>query len=109
MQSFAFTPGDVLDHPGITAGFNVPDLHMINFFSKNGQLFMTSFMALEETTMASQETITLAAGDTIPVKPMFLYGFGDYRFLIRNFYPNRNWWHRQGLVLRYESRWILVG
>jgi len=88
MQSFAFTPGDVLDHPGITAGFNVPDLHMINFFSKNGQLFMTSFMALEETTMASQETITLAAGDTIPVKPMFLYGFGDYRFLIRNFYPS---------------------
>ena len=37
---------------------------------------------------ASQETVTLAAGDTIPVKPMFLYGFGDYRFLIRNFYPS---------------------
>jgi len=88
MQSFTFQQGDVLDHPGFTAGFDVPQEHMINFFLGNGQLYMTSFMPLEETTMATQETVTLAAGDTIPVKPMFLYGFGDYRFLIRNYFPS---------------------
>ncbi|HPF50053.1 MAG TPA: cytochrome c biogenesis protein CcsA [Draconibacterium sp.] len=88
MQSFTFQQGDVLDHPGFTAGFDVPQEHMINFFQQNGQLYMISFMPLEETTMATQETVTLAAGDTIPVKPMFLYGFGDYRFLIRNYFPS---------------------
>ena len=88
MQSFSFRQGDVLDHPGITAGFEVPGKFLINFFLQNGQLFMTSLLPLEETTMASQETVTLNAGDTIPVKPMFLYGFDDYRFLIRNYYPS---------------------
>ena len=88
MQSFTFMPGDVLDHPGFNAGFNVAGKHMINFFLENGQLYMTSIMPLEETTMATQETVTLNAGDTIPVKPMFLYGFGEYRFLIRNFLPS---------------------
>ncbi len=88
MQSFSFQQGDVLNHPEFTADFDVAQQHMVNFFLQNGQLHMTSQMPLEETTMASQETVTLAAGDTIPVKPMFLYGFGEYRFLIRNYLPS---------------------
>ncbi len=88
MQSYMFSIGDVLNHPGFTAGFNVPQQYMVNFFLQDGQLFMTSVAPLEETTMATQETITLNAGDTIQVKPMFLYGFGDYRFLIRNYLPS---------------------
>ena len=88
MQSFIFSRGDVLSHPEFTAGFDVPQENMVNFFLQNGQLFMTSFYALDEMTMATQESVTLNAGDTIPVKPMFLYSFGDHRFLVRNFYPS---------------------
>ncbi|WP_340111286.1 cytochrome c biogenesis protein [Maribellus mangrovi] len=88
MQSYMFQLGDVLDYPGFTAGFNVPDEKLINFFLQDGQLYLSSFAELEETTMASQETVAFNSGDTIPVKPMFLYGFGDYRFLVRNYYPS---------------------
>ena len=38
--------------------------------------------------MASQETVTFTAGDTIPAKSMFLYGFEGFQFLLRNFYPS---------------------
>ncbi len=87
MQSYTFTPGAVLNYPGLTAGFEVSDRKMVNFFMQGESLFMTSDVALEETTMASQETKAFNPGDTIAVKSMFLYGFGDYRFLIRNFHP----------------------
>jgi cytochrome c-type biogenesis protein CcsB len=85
MQSYSFRKGDVLNYPGFTAGFEVNEERAVNFFMLNGQLFMTSFAELEETTMASQETIVFSPGDTIPVKPMFLYGFGEFRFLLRSF------------------------
>ncbi|MFV0591266.1 MAG: cytochrome c biogenesis protein CcsA [Draconibacterium sp.] len=88
MQSYTFTRGAVLNSPGFTAGFEAGNQRMVNFFMKGDALFMTSERTLEETTMASQETVTLNAGDTIPVKPMFLYGFGDYRFLVRAFHPS---------------------
>jgi len=88
MQSFAFRRGDVLEIPGFTAGFEVPQERLINFFMQDGQLYATSFAELEETTMATQETVVFEPGDTIAVKPMFLYGFGDYQFLVRNFYPS---------------------
>ena len=88
MQSFAFRRGDVLEVPGFTAGFDSPREEMMNFFVMDGQLYVTSFVSLEETTMATQETTAFDVGDTIQVKPMFLYGYGDYRFLVRNFYPS---------------------
>lgn len=87
MQSFSFRKGDALNYPGFSAGFEVPDERVVNFFMQDEQLFMTSFSQLEETTMASQETTTFSSGDTIAVKPMFLYGFGEFRFLIRKFLP----------------------
>ena len=85
MQSYSFRKGNYLDYPGFTAGFEVSDERVVNFFMVGSQLFMTSFAQLEETTMASQETVSFPAGDTIPVKPMFLYGFGEFRFLIKSF------------------------
>lgn len=88
MQSFVFRMGDVLDYPGFTAGFNTAQEELINFFMQDNQLYITSFATLEETTMASQETTQFSPGDTIAAKPMFLYGYGDFRFLIRNFYPS---------------------
>ena len=88
MQSFSFTKGDELDYPGFSAGFEVNDEKLVNFFMQNRQLFMTSVAQLEETTMATQESVSFNPGDTVAVKPMFLYGFGDFRFLVRNFYPS---------------------
>ncbi|WP_297092341.1 cytochrome c biogenesis protein CcsA [uncultured Draconibacterium sp.] len=88
MQSFSFQKGEALDYPGFSAGFEVDEEKVVNFFIKDGALFMTSFAQLEETTMASQETVAFTPGDTIPVKPMFLYGFSNFRFLIRKFMPS---------------------
>uniref|UniRef100_UPI003217A750 cytochrome c biogenesis protein n=1 Tax=uncultured Draconibacterium sp. TaxID=1573823 RepID=UPI003217A750 len=88
MQSYSFRKGDVLDYPGFTAGFNVNEKRLINFFMQENTLFMTSVEQLEETTMATQDMRAFSAGDTIPVKPMFLYGFGEFRFLIRSFIPS---------------------
>ena len=88
MQSYIFRRGDVLEYPGFTAGFDVNEEKLINLFLKDGQLYMMSFASLEETTMASQETVAFNPGDTVPVKPMFLYGFGDFRFLVRNYFPS---------------------
>jgi cytochrome c-type biogenesis protein CcsB len=88
MQSFMFNKGDVLDYPGFNAGFQSGHETAIKFFMSENQLFVTSVDSLEETTMASQETVKFAPGDTIPAKNMFLYGFRGFRFLIRNFLPN---------------------
>lgn len=88
MHSHSFRKGDVLNTPGFTAGFEVNDQRSVNFFMQNGSLFMTSFAQLEETTMASNESLAFAPGDTIAVKSMFLYGAGDFRFLVRSFMPS---------------------
>lgn len=88
MQSFIFKPGDVLNVPGFSAGFESWGNANIKFYRNNGQLMMVCDAPVEETTMATQQTVTFEAGDTIPAKNMFLYGFGEYRFLIRNFLPN---------------------
>ncbi len=88
MQAFAFSPGEILETPGFTAGFETPENTGIQFFRKGDQLFMVSDSELAETTMASQETVAFEAGDTIPAKSMFLYRYGDYQFLIRNFIPS---------------------
>lgn len=88
MQSFSFNKGDVLEYPGFTAGFEAGETTGVNFFRIENQLYMTAPDSIEETTMASQETLAFAPGDTIPAKNMFLYGFRGFRFLIRNFLPS---------------------
>jgi len=88
MQNFMFHKGDVLDYPGFNVGFEAGKTAGVSIFMTDGQLFMTATDSIAETTMASQETVTFAPGDTIPAKNMFLYGFGEFRFLIRNFFPS---------------------
>lgn len=88
MQSYTFKKGAVLEYPGFTAGFESGTKTAVQFFMNKGQLFMTSPVEIEETTMATQKTVTFAAGDTIHAKNMFLYGYKDFRFLLRNFYPS---------------------
>lgn len=88
MQSYNINYGDVLDYPGLNVGFGVSQMREINFFIRDNQLYMMALKDLEETTMATQESVTIAAGDTVPAKSMFLYGFGNFRFLIRNYYPS---------------------
>lgn len=88
MQSYIFRKGDVLNYPGFTASFESEVNTAVKFFREDGQLFMTANADIEETTMASQETVSFAAGDTILARNMFLYGFNGARFLLRNFYPS---------------------
>jgi len=88
MQSFSFRKGEVLNYPGFTAGFESNEKTGVQFFIQEDQLYMISSEEIEETTMASQETVKFAAGDTIVAKNMFLYGYGGFRFLLRNFYPS---------------------
>lgn len=88
MQSYIFHKGDILDYPGFTVGFETGTPSAVSFFMIENQLYVTSNDSLSETTMASQETVAFAPGDTIQAKNMFLYGFGEFRFLIRNFLPN---------------------
>ncbi len=87
MQTYNLSPGDVLNIPGFTAGFGSGENTPIRFFIQDDELFMTSVSDIEESTMARQESVSIVPGDTIRVKKMFLYGFGNFRFLIRNFYP----------------------
>ena len=91
MQTFPFANGDVLSNPGFTVGFESPQKTDIQFFMNGEELFMTANNDIGETTMATQETVSFSAGDTIPAKKMFLYNFGDYRFLIRNYYPSASY------------------
>jgi hypothetical protein len=62
MQNFIFRKGEVLEYPGFNAGFDANIKTAVQFFVQNGQLYMTSSSKIEETTMASQETVTFAAG-----------------------------------------------
>nr|MBD3623035.1 cytochrome c biogenesis protein CcsA [Sunxiuqinia sp.] len=87
MQSFTFRRGEVLDYPGLTVGFESKEETMVRFFMQDDELFLVSNVLLGETTMASQETVEYAAGDTIPAKKMFLYNLNDFRFLVRDFFP----------------------
>jgi cytochrome c-type biogenesis protein CcsB len=88
MQSFIFRSGDVLNYPGLTAGFQSERDTPLRFFIQNGELFLTSGTVVKESTMASQETTKYEPGDTIAIKKMFLYNQGEYRFLVRDFFPS---------------------
>ena len=87
MQSFSLKKGEALNLLDVTAGFESAGKQTLHFFMDNDQLFMTSLIGLNETTMTGQETKTHQAGDTINVQPMLLYGIGNLRFLIRKFIP----------------------
>ena len=88
MQSFIFRKGDVLEYPGLTAGFESPQQTPVNFYISNGELKLISEYPVEESTMASQETVDFPAGDTISIQKMFLYSVNGFRFLIRDFLPS---------------------
>ena len=87
MQSFTFSEGDVLEYPGFNVGFETNGEMDIRFFVQGDSLLMIAEFPLEETTMSSGEALVYAAGDTIPVKNMFLYNKDDFRFMVRGFYP----------------------
>ncbi len=88
MQSFTFRSGDVLEYPGLVAGFEARQETPVRFFIQDEELKMVSVYPVEETTMAAQETIEYEAGDTISVQKMFLYNVNNFRVLVRDFYPN---------------------
>ena len=87
MQSYILQPGDFLNYPGFSVGFESVEKGLVSFFRNGNQLYMTSNDSIMETTMANQQTVVFKSGDTIEVKNMFLYGVGNFRFLIRNYLP----------------------
>ncbi len=88
MQSFTFRRGDVLEYPGLVAGFETREETPVRFFIQDEELKMISVYPVEETTMAAQETTEYKAGDTISVQKMFLYNVNNFRVLVRDFYPS---------------------
>ena len=88
MQSFVFRRGDVLEYPGFVTGFEATRETPVNFFARNDQLFLVSEYPVQESTMASQEALEYAAGDTIAIKKMFLYNLNNFRFLVRDYFPS---------------------
>ncbi|MGM0621156.1 MAG: cytochrome c biogenesis protein ResB, partial [Bacteroidota bacterium] len=103
MQSFAFSAGDVLEYPGFTVGFETSGESNVRFFRQDDELYMVSSSSLEESTMSSEETTELPAGDTIPVKKMFLYSMDNFRFLIRDFYPSASYTAVKSNAETYED------
>ncbi len=88
MQSYTMRRGNMLDYPGFRVGFEINEKRTLNLFMKDSKLFMTSIVQIEGTTMENEEPILYTPGDTIEVRKMFLYGFGNYKFLIKGFYPS---------------------
>jgi cytochrome c-type biogenesis protein CcsB len=88
MLPFSIREGEVVDYPGFSAGFSSKEKKTVNFYQKDGTLFMIPSVKLEETTMAVGERQTFYPGDTIAVKPMFLYEMGNFRFLVRKYLPS---------------------
>jgi hypothetical protein len=87
MQSSIFEKGTTLEFPGFSAGFESSGENTVEFFRNGNKLFMTSPIQIAETSMMSQETTGFSPGDTIEVKFKVLYGIGNNRFLIRNYFP----------------------
>jgi cytochrome c-type biogenesis protein CcsB len=88
MQSFTFRKGEVLEYPGLTAGFDSERETPVRFFTMDNQLYLVSEFSVQETTMASQDSTRYAPGDTISVQKMFLYNLNNFRFLVRDYLPN---------------------
>ncbi len=103
MQSFSLSTGEVFDYPGSTVGFETEEQTDIHFFRKNDTLFMTSILPLGESTMNSSNAKQIAAGDTVRVQNMFLYNQGDFRFLVRNFYPSASFTAVKSQAETYED------
>lgn len=86
MQAYTMRRGNVFNYPGFRVGFEIEEQRTVNMFIKNGNLFMTSLLQIEGATMSNEKSVSYPPGDTIAVQNMFLYGFRDYRFLVKNFY-----------------------
>ena len=88
MQSYILEQGNYFRFPDFTIGFETPHPADIRIFSEGEQLRMVSSDTISLTTMGSQEFQPVVPGDTILLQQMFLYNFGNTRFLVRNFYES---------------------
>jgi len=88
MKSFIFTKGEVMEVSGITTGFEAGKETDIRFFTEDDSLYMSSDYVIKGGAMAGQEMAEYFPGDTISVHNMFLYSAGEFRFLVRNYYPS---------------------
>ena len=87
MQTNMLKRGSKYNYAGFSVGFGLQQKNTINFFVKNDELFFTSPMQIAATTMAGDGNAVFEPGDSIRAKRMQLYSAGNYRFLVRDFYP----------------------
>ncbi|MBN1822579.1 MAG: cytochrome c biogenesis protein ResB, partial [Prolixibacteraceae bacterium] len=107
MQSLILAKGEWIDYMGFSAVFENQFNGLIQFFQDGNSLFFVSNSMVGETTMATQETVDLPAGDTIAVKTMFLYSVENFTFLVRNFYPRASFTATKSQVETGEDAVIL--
>ena len=86
MQSYFLSKGDHLDLPGFSVGFETDHPVSVSLFMEGSELKMVAGDTLDQVVMGSQESQVLLPGDSIPMQRMYIYGLGNYRFLLRNFY-----------------------
>ncbi len=88
MKTYALRKGDVLELNGFSAGFEVNEEEVVNFFFEGEDLYMHSSAELKQATMGGKVVDTFVPGDTIAAKALRMFTFGDFRFLVRRFVPS---------------------
>jgi cytochrome c-type biogenesis protein CcsB len=87
MQTNMLKRGSWFNYSGFNVGFELQQKATINFFVENDELFFTSQTQVAATSMTGDGSGIFKPGETIRAKKMQLYSSGNYRFLVRNFYP----------------------
>lgn len=86
MQSYILEKGYHLNFPGFSVGFEATHPVSIRMFVDSGRLLMVPSDTITQMAMGAEEAAIINPGDTLELQRMFIYSFGDTRFLIRNFY-----------------------
>lgn len=87
MQNILLEKNSIHGTPEFSAGFEADGPASIRFFEKSGELFMIAADTITRSAMGAIETEAIPPGDTIGARPMIIYDFGEYRFLVREFLP----------------------
>ncbi len=107
MQSHYLFVGDSREISEFKIGFEAGTGHDINFYAGNGNLYMITSGSVTESTMTGQGGIVYAAGDTIPLKTMFLYNLNNFRFLVRSYIPAATFSAVKSVAGSYEDAVII--
>jgi cytochrome c-type biogenesis protein CcsB len=108
MQSYILEKGYHLNFSGFSVGFEPPHPVSIHMFVSNDRLMMVSSDTITQMAMGAEEAAIINPGDTIELQRMFIYNFGNTRFLIRNFYEKAVYSAAKGTQQRTGENAIIV-